>query len=499
MDQKESCDTLVCTLSNLVGFSEANTFALALPDSMRIEAFRSLADIVLHYPDVIQGAWTHVFRCISIGQYFALQGSSDMEVMRRFDRAGYDLQCNNVMRKSTLLHFFEVEGLQLIDQIFAGSGNMNGQNIVMFVSSMCAVSREELETPIFKGLELILLQRLVETVYHNLNRIRMVWSRLWAVTSAHLVGAGCEDSEGIAMYSIDALRQIVSKLLEHQELSNFKFQDEAIKPFVSIFRQSELNQVHVFTIQCILQVVSSWNAKLKAGWHSILACVRVACKGGKSVEVVEAALHIMQIGWCDCEEISQNAALFESLKGCFVCVMQGKHVEHQRRAIEIVSGGETGGTQGKISLLLEMGNAAFESDNSCYHQAYQAMFKVFGGEGTDVKFVLDTCIRMLEENHAPLVALAIQHISQVPEEMLSDRRKQIVPLIVNNIESEDSQVRTAVADFLQAQVKPLLVESQIRDGEELETRLEVSQSVKAANPSSPKQQRKKKKKKKNKK
>ena len=388
MDQKDVCDKLICTMSELVGFSEANTFTLTLPDSMRIEAFRSLANVALHHSALIRGSWTHVLRCLSRSQYFALQGS-EMDVMRKFDRSGYDITYKNGAGKSDLMHYFEAEGLQFVDQLFSGSGTMDGQTIIMFVTSLCAVSREELEVPMFKGLELILLQRLVETVHHNLDRIRMVWSRLWAVTSAHLVGAGCEDTVEIAMYSIDALRQVVYKLLEHQELSNFKFQDEALKPFVSILRQSELNQVHIFAIQCILQIVSAHGTKLQSGWHSVLGCVKIALRN-EAVDVIDAALHILKRSWSE-PQIVSNEGLFNDLKACFLELMEhGDHVEHQSKAIQIVRDGGaqvledlSGRGQGLeiIDLVSVMGKTALENTKSCYHVAYQALFGLLGSPG----------------------------------------------------------------------------------------------------------------------
>ena len=455
MNHKDSCDRLVCTLSNLVGFSEANTFALALPDSLRIEAFRSLAEVVLNHPDLLQDSWTHVFRCLSISQHFALQGSQE-EVRGKLDRSGEDLSSSNRTRKSELLLFFEAEGLQLIDQLFSGSGSMSGQTIVLFVSAMCAVSREELETPMFAGLELILLQRLVETVYHNLNRIRMVWSRLWAVTSTHLVGAGCEDNVEIAMYSIDALRQMVFKLLEHQELANFKLQDEALKPFVSIFRQSELTQVHVFAVQCILQVVSTHRSRLQSGWHSILACIKVAL-GNTSVDVVEAALHILRQSWHE-PQIVSSKGLFKDLKECFIELMaRGNHVEHQSRAIEIVKEGiclildgsseESDGSE-VILLLCNMGNTALNHKKSCYHVAYQALFSIFARPG--LKYTFDQWEGILENlsqtsfihgpkedvgeeyyrTYVPLLCNLIQH-AHIPSDIIIPKVLQTIQALIS--------------------------------------------------------------------
>lgn len=41
------------------------------------------------------------------------------------------------------------------------------------------------------GPRLYSLQKVVECAYHNMDRIRLVWGKLWAVIAAQLVGASC--------------------------------------------------------------------------------------------------------------------------------------------------------------------------------------------------------------------------------------------------------------------------------------------------------------------
>lgn len=45
--------------------------------------------------------------------------------------------------------------------------------------------------PAGSGPRLYSLQKVVECAYHNMDRIRLVWSKLWAVIAAQLVGASC--------------------------------------------------------------------------------------------------------------------------------------------------------------------------------------------------------------------------------------------------------------------------------------------------------------------
>lgn len=101
-----------------------------------------------------------------------------------------------------------------------------GDAVVVFMRALCAISQEELEAagvatsaagqppiglsapiniataataartsspmPGFTGgPRLFSLQKVVECAYQNMGRIRLVWSKLWAVIAAQLVGASC--------------------------------------------------------------------------------------------------------------------------------------------------------------------------------------------------------------------------------------------------------------------------------------------------------------------
>jgi len=84
--------------------------------------------------------------------------------------------------------------------------------------------------------------------------IYQVWARIWSVLAEHFVSAGSHHDEKIAMYAIDSLRQLGMKYLERAELTNFTFQNDILKPFVIIMRNTQSQTIRSLIVDCIVQV-----------------------------------------------------------------------------------------------------------------------------------------------------------------------------------------------------------------------------------------------------
>lgn len=56
------------------------------------------------------------------------------------------------------------------------------------------------------------------------------------------------------MYAIDSLRQLGMKYLERAELANFTFQNDILKPFVILMRNSQSETIRSLIVDCIVQV-----------------------------------------------------------------------------------------------------------------------------------------------------------------------------------------------------------------------------------------------------
>lgn len=51
------------------------------------------------------------------------------------------------------------------------------------------------------------------------------------------------------MYAVDSLRQLAMKFLERDELANFTFQNDFLRPFVFVMRQSRAVEIRELIIR----------------------------------------------------------------------------------------------------------------------------------------------------------------------------------------------------------------------------------------------------------
>lgn len=71
------------------------------------------------------------------------------------------------------------------------------------------------------------------------------------------------------MYAVDSLRQLSMKFLERDELANYTFQNDFLKPFVIVMRQSKAVEIRELIIRCVSQMVLARVANVKSGWKSM--------------------------------------------------------------------------------------------------------------------------------------------------------------------------------------------------------------------------------------
>ncbi|XP_053309569.1 brefeldin A-inhibited guanine nucleotide-exchange protein 2-like [Spea bombifrons] len=156
-----------------------------------------------------------------------------------------------------------------VDRIFTGSTRLDGNAIVDFVRWLCAVSMDELAS--VHHPRMFSLQKIVEISYYNMNRIRLQWSRIWQVIGDHFNKVGCNPNEDVAIFAVDSLRQLSMKFLEKDELANFRFQKDFLRPFEHIMKKNRSPTIRDMVIRCIAQMVNSQAGNIRSGWKNIFA------------------------------------------------------------------------------------------------------------------------------------------------------------------------------------------------------------------------------------
>lgn len=232
---------------------------LHAPKDMRsknVEALRTLLDLCATDTDALQDTWNAVLECVSRLEYITSTPSVASSVMQG---------SNQISRDAIVQSIRELSG-KPAEQVFINSVKLPSDSIVEFFNALCGVSSEELKQ---SPPRVFSLQKLVEISYYNMARIRLVWARIWSVLSQHFIIAGSHHDEKIAMYAIDSLRQLGMKYLERAELANFTFQNDILKPFVILMRNSRNETIRSLIVDCIVQMIKSKVGSIKSGWRSV--------------------------------------------------------------------------------------------------------------------------------------------------------------------------------------------------------------------------------------
>nr|XP_025695932.1 brefeldin A-inhibited guanine nucleotide-exchange protein 2 isoform X2 [Arachis hypogaea] len=279
-----------------------------------VDAIKVIVTIADEDGNYLQEAWEHILTCVSRFEHLHLLGegappdatffafpqndsekakqakSTILPVLKKKGPGRMQYAASTVMRGSydssgigsnasgavtseqvnslvSNLNMLEQVGSSEMNRIFTRSQKLNSEAIIDFVKALCKVSMEELRSP--TDPRVFSLTKIVEIAHYNMNRIRLVWSSIWHVLSDFFVTIGCSGNLSIAIFAMDSLRQLSMKFLEREELANYNFQNEFMKPFVIVMRRSSAVEIRELIIRCVSQMVLSRVNNVKSGWKSM--------------------------------------------------------------------------------------------------------------------------------------------------------------------------------------------------------------------------------------
>ncbi|KAJ4846622.1 Protein big1 [Turnera subulata] len=189
------------------------------------------------------------------------------------------------------LNLLEQIGNFELNHVFANSQRLNSEAIVAFVKALCKVAMSELQSP--TDPRVFSLTKIVEIAHYNMNRIRLVWSRIWNVLSDFFVSVGLSENLSVAIFVMDSLRQLAMKFLEREELANYNFQNEFLRPFVIVMQKSCSSEIRELIVRCISQMVLSRVSNVKSGWKSVFM-VFTAAAADERKSIVLLAFETME-------------------------------------------------------------------------------------------------------------------------------------------------------------------------------------------------------------
>ncbi|KAJ6338057.1 hypothetical protein OIU76_007686 [Salix suchowensis] len=245
-----------------------------------LQAILTIADEDGNY---LQEAWEHILTCVSRFEHLHLLGEGRPPAATFFAFPQNDSE-KLKQSKSTILPVLKNKGRGRMQYAAAsvlrgsydsagiagntvGAQKLNSEAIIDFVKALSKVSMEELQSA--SDPRVFSLTKLVEIAHYNMNRIRLVWSSIWHVLSDFFVTIGCSENLSVAIFAMDSLRQLSMQFLDREELANYNFQNEFMKPFVIVMRRSNAVEIRELIIRCVSQIVLSRVNNVKSGWKSM--------------------------------------------------------------------------------------------------------------------------------------------------------------------------------------------------------------------------------------
>ena len=272
---------LISTLGKFAVLSNTNDIR---PKS--IESIKALLDVAYFQGNHLGESWKTIVQCISQWEKIRNNVTNLEESRNRGNSERPSPRKENASKPGNKSLLEDVAGdadTQIItisiDRIFTGSAKLSGSAIVEFVRALTETSWDEITNSVDKEQpRMYCLQRLVEISYYNMKRIRVEWSQLWAILGKHFNQVGSYPNTNVAFFAVDKLRQLTMKFLELEELPNFKFQKEFLKPFEEVLRNNVDVKVKDMCLACIQQIVQAKAKNLKSGWKTLFGSLHRASR-----------------------------------------------------------------------------------------------------------------------------------------------------------------------------------------------------------------------------
>ena len=281
-------------LSSLLAFTHLTSLREIMYKN--VKSIDTLIKIAAREGNFLEGSWHEILRCISLLDKLHLIGNAS----RLESLSGPHPHRGSVSQRAADHKRIEHHNAEMItahvnlvevDRIFSKSGELSGNAVTDLVEALCKVSAEELqENPQPRTFS---LQKLVEVAEINVGRLRYFWSKMWSHMSKHFISVGLDKQQIVSMFVVDSLRQLSVKFLQRDELGNFNFQRDFLKPFEVIASQTKRFEIRELIIASLGQMVDSRAENIMSGWKIVINTL-AKCSSDSHLSVVSSAFDLLR-------------------------------------------------------------------------------------------------------------------------------------------------------------------------------------------------------------
>jgi brefeldin A-inhibited guanine nucleotide-exchange protein len=351
-------DAFIAALAKFTQLGELDS--LREMGQMNIESIKVLIGVAQQNGNYLGSSWAQVLRCVS--------SLERLQMISCGGKTELDRQHSSAVEQLNSALLIDTIDSVAVDSIFTNSVNLGSDAIVEFAKHLSEVSKEEIKCAVPRTFS---MQKIVEISYFNMNRVRIVWSRLWAILGDHLTSIALSSNASLSMFAIDSLKQLSIKFLEKEELANYSFQHEFMKPFDMVLANSPLAEMRELTLQCIRQIVQSRSARIKSGWKNIFSALSLVTRD-KDKAIVKFAADILHMVVSDC--FGQFNEMFVECVNCLVAFACNRH--SAEIAVQSVDGIEKCADELALGQIVAPSNADKFGDDE---EAVRLWFPVLTG------------------------------------------------------------------------------------------------------------------------
>lgn len=99
-----------------------------------------------------------------------------------------------------------------LDHVLGNTSNFPGDILLQVIDFLASRSKEELldvENP-----QMFCLWKIIEIADSNMDRVRMVWTKLWKKLTEFFSEIGCHRNKKVGYYVMDSLKRLAMKFLQ---------------------------------------------------------------------------------------------------------------------------------------------------------------------------------------------------------------------------------------------------------------------------------------------
>jgi len=304
-----------------------------------VDCLKLLLRLAQELPDYLGTSWKSVLEIYSKLEYLQ---QNRLERRQSTDSRGNPIADTSALVEQNLQSMFHQIDMDITEKTFIKSSELSDESVVLFVQALCEVSDRELQHRDHP--RDYSLKKMITVAHFNLNRIKIVWNRLWNPIASHFIKVACHSEQQMAMNAIVSLRQLATKFFEQGELENFHFQANFLRPFMEIIKKSSNPEMRELIVECVGNMIQLRYQNIKSGWKSIMQIFTEASKD-QHAEVVRAA-HA-NVGLVINQYFAYAQIAFVDVINCLVALCSSKHnsewslsnIEHIQTCAEYLAEG----------------------------------------------------------------------------------------------------------------------------------------------------------------